>query len=386
MGSGKTTWAIRYMNDHPKDKFIYITPFLSECDRVQEQCPSLRFRQPEPEPTKQASLRRLIRNRQNIVTTHSLLAGLHLDLVDKAMLARENYTFILDEALEVVNPIDTLNQSDIDILMDQFLAPKSEGDIFLRWTQPDNVPGRYEDIKTAVDAGTLASSQKKALLWILPIDLFQSMPNLIVMTFLFEASHLAQYFKVYHIPYELYHVDHGELIPNLADLSAAKQRISSLLNIYEGHYNEVGSTYNALSATDWKINAERRKAALINCRNFFRSACHANAPDCLYSGYKIDGENPIVRDYRSSFLVCNCKATNDFSNRHNLGYLPNIFENPAITKWFTKLGVDYNRDVASLSIIIQWIWRSAIRNGEAVNVFIPSSRMRRILTGWLHTP
>ena len=35
MGSGKTTWAIDYMNKAPADqKFIYITPFLNEVDRI----------------------------------------------------------------------------------------------------------------------------------------------------------------------------------------------------------------------------------------------------------------------------------------------------------------------------------------------------------------
>ena len=33
--------------------------------------------------------------------------------------------------------------------------------------------------------------------------------------------------------------------------------------------------------------------------------------------------------------------------------------------------------------MIQFIWRSAIRNGEPVNVFIPSKRMRILLQKWL---
>ncbi|SEI14496.1 hypothetical protein SAMN05192559_12119 [Halobacillus karajensis] len=35
MGSGKTSWAIQYMNNSPRHKrFIYITPFLNEVKRV----------------------------------------------------------------------------------------------------------------------------------------------------------------------------------------------------------------------------------------------------------------------------------------------------------------------------------------------------------------
>lgn len=383
MGSGKTTWAINYMNAHPDQKFVYITPFLTECTRIQERCPALHFRQPEPEPTKQASLRRLIRGRQNIATTHSLLAGLNLDGVDQMILERENYTFILDEALEVVSPIDTLNMSDVDILFDQFLAPKSEGDIFLQWTQPDNVPSRYADIKDAIDAGTLASTKKRSLVWILPISLFKAMPNLIIMTFLFEASHLAQYFKVYNVDYELYHVERGELVRDLGSLSGAKRRITSLLDIYEGKYNRIGRDHYALSASDWRQNPTCGEAATAAARNYFRTERRCLAADALYSAFKIDGRNPVVHGYYSSFLPCNARATNEFGNRHNLAYLCNIFENPTVTFWFSKLGVNYSRDIAALSILLQWVWRSAIRNDEPVHLFLPSSRMRSILYEWL---
>ena len=35
MGSGKTTWAINnLLNPNPIDNYIYVTPFLSEIDRI----------------------------------------------------------------------------------------------------------------------------------------------------------------------------------------------------------------------------------------------------------------------------------------------------------------------------------------------------------------
>lgn len=34
MGSGKSSAAITYMNEHPDDKFIYITPYLNEVKRI----------------------------------------------------------------------------------------------------------------------------------------------------------------------------------------------------------------------------------------------------------------------------------------------------------------------------------------------------------------
>ena len=38
----------------------------------------------------------------------------------------------------------------------------------------------------------------------------------------------------------------------------------------------------------------------------------------------------------------------------------------------------------ALSEMIQWIWRSAIRNGEDIYIYIPSRRMRDLLLEWLN--
>ena len=43
-----------------------------------------------------------------------------------------------------------------------------------------------------------------------------------------------------------------------------------------------------------------------------------------------------------------------------------------------------NEDLYSLSELIQWIYRSRIRNGEKINLYIPSKRMRELLIDWLN--
>ena len=45
MGSGKTTWAIEYMNANPDNRFIFCTPYCEEVRRIVENCP--RFCEPE---------------------------------------------------------------------------------------------------------------------------------------------------------------------------------------------------------------------------------------------------------------------------------------------------------------------------------------------------
>ena len=34
--------------------------------------------------------------------------------------------------------------------------------------------------------------------------------------------------------------------------------------------------------------------------------------------------------------------------------------------------------------MLQWIWRSAIRDGKPINAYIPSKRMRELLINWMN--
>ena len=69
MGSGKTSWAIQFMNNADNDKrFIYITPFLSEVERIKSSVTSRKFFEPvNVGKGKLDSLKKLILNDCNIV-------------------------------------------------------------------------------------------------------------------------------------------------------------------------------------------------------------------------------------------------------------------------------------------------------------------------------
>jgi phosphoribosyl-AMP cyclohydrolase len=47
------------------------------------------------------------------------------------------------------------------------------------------------------------------------------------------------------------------------------------------------------------------------------------------------------------------------------------------------MGVNLDEDLFALSEMIQFIWRSRIREGKPIDLFVPSGRMRTILKAWL---
>jgi hypothetical protein len=45
--------------------------------------------------------------------------------------------------------------------------------------------------------------------------------------------------------------------------------------------------------------------------------------------------------------------------------------------------IPFDEEEYALSVMLQFIWRSAIRKGEAIKLMIPSLRMHRLFTEWL---
>ena len=89
------------------------------------------------------------------------------------------------------------------------------------------------------------------------------------------------------------------------------------------------------------------------------------------------------KGYTNGFLSYNIRATNEYRKRTCLAYCVNVFFNPFMKNYFLAYGVEVQEDVYALSEMIQWIWRSAIRDGEEIWVYIPSNRMRSLLENWL---
>jgi len=48
-----------------------------------------------------------------------------------------------------------------------------------------------------------------------------------------------------------------------------------------------------------------------------------------------------------------------------------------------KRNVRLDQDTYALAEMLQWIFRSRIRNDEPIDIYVPSERMRSLLIKWL---
>ena len=105
MGGGKTTAALQKINRSYGLRFIYVTPFLSEVERVIKN--TREFYQPkELGEGKLDSLHDLLCDGRNIVCTHALFLRATKETMQ--LIYHGKYILILDESLEILHEYNSV--------------------------------------------------------------------------------------------------------------------------------------------------------------------------------------------------------------------------------------------------------------------------------------
>lgn len=387
MGLGKTSYAIQMMNENKDDKFVFITPFLDEVKRIKEQCHERKFREPINFGNgKQDNLHELLVNNENIVSTHALFR-MSTD-VTRDLIECGEYILVLDEVMDVIEQVH-LKRDDLTSMINLGLIHIENG--FIKWNEDKmDYDSRYNDVKIMAQNNSLIMVNNTILMWNFPVNVFKSFKKVYILTYKFYSQIQRYYYDLHDIDYNYKTVIKTENKYELEnynfksseDLSDIKSNIIILEN---DKINNVGENYYSLSST-W-FSKETNKPLLDvlqkNTYNYFFNKCKAKSKDIIWTTFKDSKTALSGKGYTKSFTSCNLRATNEYGDRHYLAYCLNVFLNPIVSQFFIDKGVNIDEDGYALSEMLQWIWRSAIRNNEQIYIYIPSSRMRDLLKIYL---
>ena len=397
MGTGKTQACIAWMRQHPEQKYLYVTPYLDECSRIQASAPELDFQQPQENKTKSADLLRLLSEGKNITTTHELLSLMKDS--DVEYIKKFKYILFLDEELSCIENL-SIESADLDFLMKNNFVQVEQNTKEVRWTNPDNkkskLIGHYkEDIQRKPHYLV----KDNVLMWLFQLDVLKAFESVYILTFLFSSSIMAGYLINNDVSFDFCHVENGSFADGYKRVTQEeKASFKELIEIYEGSYNDnwYGKTRKKddrfLLSQNWfskQSNSVRINQLRNNAYNFVRYKCKAHKEDVLWTSYKdyagaLTSDKLTYQSRKSNWLAWNTKATNQYSDRTVLVYLLNVFPNPLFKNYLENDNFQFNEDDYALSALLQWIWRSAIRNGKKVTIYIPAPRMRQLLTDWLN--
>lgn len=406
MGSGKTTRLIQEISQLPKDaKIIYITPLLSECHRIagtsydpddefkrplvistdvdgieeyvydsKHPLSSRRFRHPtHAEGSKLETLLFQVKNGCNIVATHALLRSITPKVI--AAIKEKGYLLVLDEVLTVYEHFGGLDTKEAVQLLENGIISIQEDGLTLTFHKDkfgETANTRYQEIADLCEMKQLLMVDGKVVMWEFPLVALETFKEIRIATYLFSGSQMGSYLDIHNVPYE--HIRFGY----------KPSQVKHLIKIEEDEkLNQVGEKRASLSheclVNKKKYNEQLRK----NLSVFFRNKHGTKVHQRLWTTYKSAAAHMSAGRFAKSWLACGTKATNDWKDTSHVAYIVNLHANPTIMKLLSIKGSEMDQDLFALSEMVQFIWRSRIRQGQEIVLYVPSKRMRTLLVDWL---
>lgn len=398
MGNGKTSAMLRLLQgaEYCGDHYVVVVPLLTEVARWKAAFDRCGFDPVAPESgiknkTKTADLKELLRHHAKmIIVTHSLLDRFDAEITK--LLRDGDYTLIVDEVPTPVRRLD-MKKGDVTAYIAAGIISVDKDTGRVAWNPAfDGMETSFDEIRDLCKADNVVyAPNTKAIYRISSYDVYLACKAVYILTYMFEAQIIYYYLAQRGIQYKkfsaYYDEEYGDYC--LCDYSSAFDKTGNWRELIQicnhKRMNEVGEKRNALSVNWFNENPGQRKTLKKNVFNFSRNICKAKCDQILWTTYMDYRDDIASNGFKKSFLAVNAKATNDFSDRTVVCYVANRFVSPDIRNYFniSDKNLKFDEDAYALSEMLQFIWRSAIRVGKPINLYVPSSRMRGLLEKWI---
>jgi hypothetical protein len=298
-----------------------------------------------------------------------------------------NYTLIIDEAADVLEEID-ITKNDLKTIITEYTTIDDNNTV--HWNEWNNdYEGRFEDYKNMIQMGGVKAHRSDtgevvSLVWVFPISIFESFKEVYILTYMFNGQ--KAYYEYNKVNIIKLYVKNFQLTTEPQIYNYEKQK--KLITVIEDEkLNAIGNNRGSLSMSWFNRNA---KTALIkqlqnNINNFFKNIVKGTPINQkLWTTFKEYYEVVKGKGYTNAFVPINIRATNDYKESTAVAYIANRYMKPTLKHFFEVSGIEVDEDTYALSELIQFIYRSAIRDGKPIKVYIPSKRMRELFIDWIN--
>ena len=424
-GAGKTTWAIQTIVHNPEKSYVYCTPFLDEIERIRKECGKLRFKEPLPyNGTKIDDFNELLAAGESIAVSHVTFLNATPETLER--IHEGQYTLILDEVLDVIcefnkissveeSPRQSMTQKDIQTLLEKGMIEVGQ-DFRVTWCDREHDrESKFYEVMRLAKLGRLYLARDKLLVTIFPPEMFRQYEDVYVLTYMFGGSMLKSYFDLFGLSFDkasIIESDTGkrQLIPydDSAD-TAFRRQCRSMINIYDSPKlnrngrtlskswydsanadavkrlkNDVGEYFNRVLKDAKASNGDIMWTCPVTFMEKISGKGYTRARSMTVEEKKLpEHERKKLENKLNCFVSCNAKATNVYGDRWALAYCCNMFAHPLVRGLLEDCGIKFDENAFALSCLVQWMCRSRIRNGEPISIYIPSTRMRKLLTSWM---
>lgn len=431
MGNGKTYATLRYIEqqvlDDSKNHWIYCTEYLDEIQiRTTDErslCKEL-WRTPNDTDKTEKLIELLLEPKvQLIAITHALLLIASRNSYINQLIKAKGYNLFLDETIELITPYNKCKYGDFLIWHSEnwFSMVDPLGKVV--WTYDDKTSNglstSFDQLATDSKKGTVHAHIRGSSVSLVNIEdeiIFNQFNRVILATYQLEYSLFDAYLRIKNI----------KKIKSSIECSKnnTKETIRGNITHYTKHYDKFKN--KKLSSTWWNesgkgcasveditlvsntirnignangckgkphllgftVPAERvtksTKARVVNPKGYPTEVCFMVES----SETDTEGNPKLIKSSTkdkaiSTYIPCNARASEDYKQKVVMVHAYNRFPLVSITDYLTAKGIPYSHEVFALNELLQWLWRSAIRDNKPITVSILSDRMRDLFENWL---
>ena len=392
MGSRKTTWAFNYINSRPDLNFLYITPFLKQITRAKNEIDRYIAEPIHTEKSKFTNLKSLLRQGYDIATTHALFK--YIDDEAMEIIRKKNYVLIMDEAFEPLVQLKIAPDDIEDLLLKSEMIRKDDPDAdvtYISWNEEhSDYNASFNYLKNLTERKQVICINNdeghEILIWEYPPKIFEIFKEIYVLTYMFEASFLYYYFNIHNINFIKKSIAEGQIVDYYYQ---DPSKFTDTIKIYHGSMNINFPQNNYSLSKNWfgkKDNQKYVSQLKKNIYNYFFNIHKDKAKYKMWSCHVKYKEKLTGKGYGRRFVPMNARATNNYQDVKYLAYCINIFMPSMLKTYLIKMGQQVDQNSFALSTLLQWIWRSRIRQpgNPSIHLYLPSNRMRLLLYEWLN--
>ena len=220
----------------------------------------------------------------------------------------------------------------------------------------------------------------------MPRELLTAGRTTTILTYKSEGSMLSAYLRKLRIPAEVANDNHqenafrreaAELI-TICDIPA----LSKLKLSYTGQSKGLKDDQYCRTVVTALKNLRGRQLKGVSPENILIT--------CIKKGWYKDDQKKVAGTFASGsmlfqgakWIANTTRGTNNHDHCSHLIYLHDQHINPFVARWLGDNSQEF-KDAYALTELIQWVWRSRVRKGQPITLYLPSLRMRQLMEEWL---
>jgi len=424
-GAGKTTVTIEYVRKSTNPQIILVER-LDDCVTIKEQLGELVTRVCDEADvagtSKFYALTQAVARSENIVTTHASLRFWTTELLQDCQ--AKGYSLIIDESVDsCLKPLNIKNRDTKGFLDDGRLSTRDENGlqrVYLDRIDEEGycLPVLYRSLEKVIKNKAVYLVEAKdslTLIETLRPDLWAYFREIKILTYLFDGSILKHYFDLFGIPHSPLSIV-GNSYGDYTEIDGSHFRplidISKKFNDFDVSRRADRSWRGGLTNT-WSScktkGKERLKSVENNLRNYYRSICRTSGASTYDFAWCFPqeffgavhscavGRKALAQQYwkgdrsklseddqkKVTFLPMTLRGSNSWRHKRHMAYIPNTYMNLSVKFFLESQGLKIDQDAYCLNQTIQWVFRSAIRDGKSITLWLPSQRTRHLFMNWL---